>query len=181
MLYHQTYHARRKATGLRGKAQVSRLGQNAAASPTYPWFRTNGVSTNGAAAEVMNVDRLGKKVRPGTFGNIKIIRSTGVPKNPSVKKHEICSGPISADPICPFPNTPTLASARTVRGAWLNSSFSPPMKAKSNQYNWDIYIYIYIYTYMNIYNRSLPLSLFHSLSLYIYTYLYLSLYIYIYT
>ena len=25
-------------------------------------------------------------------------------KSPSVKKHEICSGPISADPMCPFPN-----------------------------------------------------------------------------
>ena len=36
------------------------------------WLRTNGVSTNGAAAKVMNFDRLGKKVRPGTFGNIKV-------------------------------------------------------------------------------------------------------------
>ena len=36
------------------------------------WLRTNGVNTNGAAAEVMNFDRLGKKVRPGTFGNIQV-------------------------------------------------------------------------------------------------------------
>ena len=35
------------------------------------WLRTNGVNTNGAAAKVINFDRLGKKVRPGTFGNIK--------------------------------------------------------------------------------------------------------------
>ena len=36
------------------------------------WLRTNGVNTNGAAAKVMNFDRLGKKVRPGTFGKIKV-------------------------------------------------------------------------------------------------------------
>ena len=37
-----------------------------------PWLRTNGVHTNGAAAEVIDVDGLGKKVRPGTFGYIKV-------------------------------------------------------------------------------------------------------------
>ena len=31
------------------------------------WLRTNGVNTSGAAAKVMNFDRLGKKVRPGTL------------------------------------------------------------------------------------------------------------------
>ena len=35
-----------------------------------PWLRTNGVNTNEAAAEV-NLDRLGKKARPGTFGKMK--------------------------------------------------------------------------------------------------------------
>ena len=35
----------------------------------------SGVDINGAAAKVMNLDSLGKKVRPGTFGKI-----TGVPK-----------------------------------------------------------------------------------------------------
>ena len=35
------------------------------------WLRTNAVNTNGAAAEVFNFDRLGKKIRPGTFGKIK--------------------------------------------------------------------------------------------------------------
>ena len=35
------------------------------------WLRTNGVSTAWAAAEVMDFDRLGKKVRPGTFGKIE--------------------------------------------------------------------------------------------------------------
>ena len=41
-------------------------------SPPPSWLRTNGVNTNGAAAKEMNFDRLGKKVRPGTFGNIKV-------------------------------------------------------------------------------------------------------------
>ena len=36
------------------------------------WLRTNGVNTNGAAAKVVNFDRLGKKVCPGTFGRIKV-------------------------------------------------------------------------------------------------------------
>ena len=36
------------------------------------WLRTNGVNTNGAAAKATNVDRLGKKVSPGTFGKIKL-------------------------------------------------------------------------------------------------------------
>ena len=37
-----------------------------------PWLRTNGVHTIGAAAKVMNFDRLRKRVRPGTFGKIKV-------------------------------------------------------------------------------------------------------------
>ena len=36
------------------------------------WLRTNGVSTNGAAAKVMNFDGLRKKVHTGTFGRIKV-------------------------------------------------------------------------------------------------------------
>ena len=36
------------------------------------WLLTNGVNTNGAAAEAINFDRLGKKVHPGTFGNTKV-------------------------------------------------------------------------------------------------------------
>ena len=67
------------------------------------WLRTNGVNTNGAAAKVMNFDRLGTKVLHGTFGKIKAIRLTGVPKK-SVKRHKICSDPISADPSCTFPS-----------------------------------------------------------------------------
>ena len=36
------------------------------------WLRTNGFNTNGAVAKVLNFDRLGKKVRPGTFGQIEV-------------------------------------------------------------------------------------------------------------
>ena len=36
------------------------------------WLRTNGVNTNGANAKVNNLDRLGKKVHPVAFGNIKV-------------------------------------------------------------------------------------------------------------
>ena len=43
------------------------------------WLRTNGVNTNGAAANVKMFDRLGKEARPGTFGNSRL---TGVPKKP---------------------------------------------------------------------------------------------------
>ena len=41
-------------------------------SPGSAWLRTNGVSTNGAAAKVMIFDRLGTNARPGTCGNIKV-------------------------------------------------------------------------------------------------------------
>ena len=37
-----------------------------------PWLGTNGVNAHGAAAEVMNFDSFGKKIRPGTFGKIKL-------------------------------------------------------------------------------------------------------------
>ena len=36
------------------------------------WLRTAGVNTHGAAAKVMVFDSLGKKVRPGTFGKVKV-------------------------------------------------------------------------------------------------------------
>ena len=67
------------------------------------WLRTNGVNTDGAAAKVMNFISLGKKVRPSTFGKLKVYQCE-YHKSPSVKKHEICSDPINADPICPSPN-----------------------------------------------------------------------------
>ena len=36
------------------------------------WLRTNGVNTNGAAAKVVDFDGLGEKVRPDTFGGIRV-------------------------------------------------------------------------------------------------------------
>ena len=54
------------------------------AKPIASWLRTNGVNTNGAAAKVINLDRLAKRVRPGTFGKIKVGQRE-YPKSPSVK------------------------------------------------------------------------------------------------
>ena len=65
------------------------------------WLRTNGVNTNGAAAEVMDFDRLGKKARPGTSGKIKADYRK-YPTSPSVKQHEIRSDPFRAVPTCPL-------------------------------------------------------------------------------
>ena len=59
-------------------------------------------------------DRLGKKVHSGTFGKIRV-GYREYPKGPSVKTTKICSDPISADPICPFPIA--LALAALVAGA----------------------------------------------------------------
>ena len=46
------------------------------------WLRANGVSTNGAAAKVINIERLGKKVRHGTSGKIQVGQRK-CPKSPS--------------------------------------------------------------------------------------------------
>ena len=64
-------------------------------------------------------DRLGKKVHPGTFGKTKVGEWV-YPTSPSVKKHEICSDPISADPICPFPN-PARNAARCMASATIGT------------------------------------------------------------
>ena len=48
------------------------VAEQASGSRSLRWLRTNGVNTNGAAAKVINFGRFGEKVRPGTFGNIKV-------------------------------------------------------------------------------------------------------------
>ena len=56
-----------------GKHREPRLSRPPVWRPVVPfWLRTNGVSTNGAAAKVMTFDRLGKRVRPGTCWEIKV-------------------------------------------------------------------------------------------------------------
>ena len=55
--------------------------------------RTDGVDTYGAAAKNMR-----SAVAP-----LVLTPFVEYPKSPSVKKHVICSDPISADTICPFP------------------------------------------------------------------------------
>ena len=63
---------------------------------------TNGVDTDGAAAEVRKFVRSGKKVRPGTFVRIKAGQQE-YPKGPSAKKRGNGSDHTNADPIGPSP------------------------------------------------------------------------------
>ena len=81
--------------------------RDATLEETASWLRTNGVNTNGAAAKVMNFDRLGKKVRPGTFGKDK--RSlTGVSqKVPLPKNMKSQVTPLVLTPFVPFPQNKT--------------------------------------------------------------------------
>ena len=66
------------------------------------WLRTNGVNTNGAAEKEMNFDRLGKRYALALLGRQKQV-NWSTQKKSLCQKHKICSDPISADPICPFP------------------------------------------------------------------------------
>ena len=78
---------------------------------------TNGVNTNGAAAEVINFDRLGK-VRAGTFGKIKMRE---YPKRSLVKKTEkLAVTPFVLTPGVPLRSArrqPSPAPQRRERGA----------------------------------------------------------------
>ena len=52
-----------------------------------PRLQTNVVNTNEAAAKVIGFDRLGKKVQPGTLGNIQVDGSTQkVPQSKNIKQ-----------------------------------------------------------------------------------------------
>ena len=65
-------------------------------------LRTNGVNTNGAAAKVMDFDRLGKKVRPGHFWEDKS-RLTRVPKKSFWKtSFKKAVTPLVLTPCVPF-------------------------------------------------------------------------------
>ena len=52
--------------------------------------------------QVRNIDRCWKMLT--AFDRCWQLLTDRYPKSPSVKKHEICSDPISADPIRPFPS-----------------------------------------------------------------------------
>ena len=65
------------------------------------WLRTNGVNTAGAAANVTNLDRLGKKGTPWHFWE-DTSRLTGV-QSPSVKQHDVFAvTPLVLTPFVPF-------------------------------------------------------------------------------
>ena len=75
----------------------------------FGWLRTNGINTNGAAAKVKMFDRLGEKVRPGTFGKIKV-GSREYPESPS-KNIRFAATPLVLTPFCPSPTGPRLSTA----------------------------------------------------------------------
>ena len=60
-----------------------------------------GVNTNGAAAEVIDFDRLGEKVRPGTFGKIEVGKREYT-KSPSVEKTQVAVTPLVRTPFVQF-------------------------------------------------------------------------------
>ena len=104
------------------RTRCSSLKSHLPASDRLTWLRTNEVNTSGAA------DKLGKEVRPGTFGKIRVSRLTGVPKRSLCQKHTTCSDLISADPIRPFPIDPRRGGssvrtmARTMAPSWRSVS-----------------------------------------------------------
>ena len=66
----------------------------------WSWLRTSGVNTNGAA-KVRDFDRLGEKVRPGTFVETKN-RLTGVPpKVPLSNSMKLAVTPLMLTPFVP--------------------------------------------------------------------------------
>ena len=64
-------------------------------------LRTNGVNTNGAAAKVINVDRLGNKVRPSTLGKTRV-GFREYPKSLSVENTSIAVTQSILTPVVPF-------------------------------------------------------------------------------
>ena len=177
------------------------------------WLRTNGVNTNGVAAKVIYIyiyicmcvyiyiypyiyiyiyihifDRLEEKGTPGHFWEYKS-RLTGVPKKSLSKKYEICSGPISADPICPFPNgisrnlqskyirttsewnlrtTSAITSIRTISRDHEHPNYIRMEHIYIYIYLYNLcWLYVYVYTYINI-------------CIYSYTYMYMYMYMYAY-
>ena len=68
------------------------------------WLLTNVVNTNGAAAKVMNFDRLGKKVRPGTLGISKKVDGS-TQKVPLSKNMTFAVTPLVLTPFVSFRGT----------------------------------------------------------------------------
>ena len=56
------------------------------------WLRASGVNTDGAAAKAMNFDGLGKKARPGTFGEDKRCRKQKSESIPQSSRTCACAG-----------------------------------------------------------------------------------------
>ena len=100
------------ATKADGKEYLRARARDADSAPRPAWSRTNGVNSNGAAAKVMDLDRLGKNT--WHFWEYKsrltVVITLEVPLS---KKTKNCSDPINADPICPFLNCARVDGARS--------------------------------------------------------------------
>ena len=87
--------------------------------------------------------QIGKKVRPGTFGNIKV-GSREYPKRPSVKRHELRSDPSSAEPISADPVFRSMEASfvtsrpsesqkvMDVRKSWMSRAKLPMLRLSRN-------------------------------------------------
>ena len=69
--------------------------------PTFGCGQMNGVNSTGAAAKVTFVDRLGKKVRPGTFGKMEV-GNWSTQKVPLSKNTKFPVAPLVLTPFVPF-------------------------------------------------------------------------------
>ena len=92
-----------------------------------PWLRTHGVNTNRAAAKVINFDRLGKKVCPGSAGKINMKFAEGVPICQTNMIFAVT--PLVLTPFVPFraplaPETP--ASSRNLSSQTVSSRVPNP-------------------------------------------------------
>ena len=72
-----------------------------AAEEVTPWLRTNGVSTNGAAAEVTSFDRLGEKGTPCHVWEEQWV-SGSTQKVPLSKHMKLAVIPLVLTPFVPF-------------------------------------------------------------------------------
>ena len=68
--------------------------------PTFGCGQMNGVNSTGAAAKVTFVDRLGKKVRPGTFGKMEV-GNWSTQKVPLSKNTKFPVAPLVLTPFVP--------------------------------------------------------------------------------
>ena len=104
------------------------------------------------AAKVINFDRLGKKVRPGASGEIKVGYWEYPKRSLCQKKMKLAVAPLVMTPFVPF-RTLSAVNPRTknleVQG-FDSVSFSM-VRGSNIKLNYVLYVYIYIYIYITTY------------------------------